>query len=83
MRTRMATGPGARHTMPCARREQRCWRHDWVLDLDIKGFFDNIDHELLMRGGAPAYGLPLGAAVHRAVAQGRRAHARRNVDEAG
>jgi group II intron reverse transcriptase/maturase len=28
---------------------QRCWRHDWVLDLDIKGFFDNIDHELLMR----------------------------------
>ena len=28
---------------------QRCWRYDWVLDLDIKGFFDNIDHELLMR----------------------------------
>jgi RNA-directed DNA polymerase len=27
---------------------QRCWRYDWVLDLDIKGFFDNIDHELLM-----------------------------------
>ena len=28
---------------------QRCWRQDWVLDLDIKGFFDNIDWELLMR----------------------------------
>ena len=28
---------------------QRCWRYDWVLDLDIKGFFDNIDHDLLMR----------------------------------
>jgi RNA-directed DNA polymerase len=28
---------------------QRCWRLDWVIDLDIKGFFDNIDHELLMR----------------------------------
>ena len=27
----------------------RCWRSDWVLDVDIKGFFDNIDHELLMR----------------------------------
>lgn len=27
----------------------RCWKHDWVLDLDIKGFFDNIDHDLLMR----------------------------------
>ena len=28
---------------------KRCWRHDWVLDLDIKGFFDTIDHELMMR----------------------------------
>jgi group II intron reverse transcriptase/maturase len=27
---------------------QRCWRQDWVLDIDIEGFFDNIDHELLM-----------------------------------
>src|SRR6056297_2641978 len=28
---------------------QRCWRFDWVLDMDIKGFFDTIDHELLLR----------------------------------
>jgi RNA-directed DNA polymerase len=28
---------------------QRCWRYNWVLDLDIKGFFDSIDHELLLR----------------------------------
>jgi group II intron reverse transcriptase/maturase len=28
---------------------QRCWSYDWVLDLDIKGFFDTIDHGLLMR----------------------------------
>ncbi len=28
---------------------KRCWRYDWVLDLDVKGFFDNISHELLMR----------------------------------
>src|SRR6266436_1144929 len=27
----------------------RCWRHDWIVDLDIKGFFDNIDQNLLMR----------------------------------
>ena len=27
---------------------KRCWKFDWVLDVDIKGFFDNIDHELLM-----------------------------------
>jgi RNA-directed DNA polymerase len=25
-----------------------CWKTDWVIDMDIKGFFDNIDHELLM-----------------------------------
>lgn len=26
----------------------RCWKYDWVIDMDIKGFFDNIDHELMM-----------------------------------
>ena len=28
---------------------ERCWRRDWVLDLDIKGFFDSIDWELMLR----------------------------------
>jgi len=28
---------------------QRCWRRDWVLDLDIKTFFDSIETNLLMR----------------------------------
>lgn len=28
---------------------KRCWRYAWVVDLDIKGFFDNIDHELMMK----------------------------------
>jgi RNA-directed DNA polymerase len=28
---------------------ERCWRNDWVLDLDIKGFFDNIPHDLMMK----------------------------------
>jgi len=26
-----------------------CLRHSWAIDLDIKGFFDNIDHELMMQ----------------------------------
>jgi RNA-directed DNA polymerase len=30
------------------RARQRCWRHPWVLDLDIKAFFDSIDSNLLM-----------------------------------
>jgi RNA-directed DNA polymerase len=28
---------------------KRCWQYDWVLEFDIKGMFDNIDHELLLR----------------------------------
>lgn len=28
---------------------QRCWKYDWVLEYDIKGLFDNIPHELLMK----------------------------------
>lgn len=27
---------------------ENCWKQDWVIDLDIKGFFDNIDHEKLI-----------------------------------
>lgn len=27
----------------------RCWRYDWVLELDIRAFFDNLSHELLLR----------------------------------
>ena len=26
----------------------RCWQRAWVLDMDVKGFFDAIDHDLLM-----------------------------------
>lgn len=28
---------------------RRCWKYDWVLDFDIKGFFDNIDHTLMLK----------------------------------
>jgi len=27
---------------------KNCWKMDWVIDLDIKGFFDNIDHNKMM-----------------------------------
>jgi RNA-directed DNA polymerase len=27
----------------------RCWRYDWVLDLDVKAYFDSIDWELMLR----------------------------------
>jgi RNA-directed DNA polymerase len=28
---------------------QRCWKYDWLVEFDIRGLFDNIDHELLQR----------------------------------
>lgn len=28
---------------------KRCWQYDWVLEFDIKGLFDNIPHERLMK----------------------------------
>lgn len=31
---------------------KRCWRADWVIDLDIKAFFDSLDHDLVERAVA-------------------------------
>jgi RNA-directed DNA polymerase len=31
---------------------RRSWEYDWVVEFDIKGLFDNIDHELLLRAAA-------------------------------
>ncbi|AHM56105.1 hypothetical protein EAL2_808p04500 (plasmid) [Peptoclostridium acidaminophilum DSM 3953] len=31
------------------RARERSWKYDYVIELDVKGLFDNIDHELLMR----------------------------------
>jgi RNA-directed DNA polymerase len=28
---------------------ERCWRSDWVIELDIKSFFDSVPHELVLR----------------------------------
>lgn len=28
---------------------ERCWKNDWIIDLDIQKFFDTLDHELVMR----------------------------------
>ena len=28
---------------------QRCWRYDWVLDVDVRSYFDSIDWELLLK----------------------------------
>ena len=33
--------PGRSATDAVAACRERCWRHDWVIDLDIKGFFES------------------------------------------
>jgi RNA-directed DNA polymerase len=40
-------GKSAHDALSTAR--QRCWRYDWAIDLDIRGFFDNLDWELVLR----------------------------------
>ena len=72
-------GRSAHQALSVAR--PRCWRQDWVLDLDIKGFFRQHRSRSLDTGGAPTHGLQMGAVIHRAMAQGTGAHARWNTGE--
>lgn len=41
------TGKSAYDALEATRK--RCWKYPWVLEFDIKGLFDNINHELLIK----------------------------------
>ena len=41
--------PGKSAHQALSKARDRCWRWPWVLDMDIRAFFDTIDHKLLMR----------------------------------
>jgi RNA-directed DNA polymerase len=30
----------------------RCWKYDWAIDLDLRAFFDSLDHSLVLRSVA-------------------------------
>jgi group II intron reverse transcriptase/maturase len=30
----------------------RCWKHDWAIDLDLRAFFDTLDHSLVLKAVA-------------------------------
>lgn len=40
-------GKSALQALSIAR--ERCWKFNWVVDIDIKGYFENIPHDLLMK----------------------------------
>ena len=40
--------PGRSQHNALAQCRDNCIRYAWVLDIDIKGFFDNLDHDILM-----------------------------------
>lgn len=43
-------GRSAHGALAVARK--RCWKQDWVLDLDIRSFFDSVPHDLLLKAVA-------------------------------
>ena len=40
-------GRSALHAVEACRK--RCWKYDWVVDLDIRKFFDSVDHDLVVK----------------------------------
>ena len=43
-------GRSAHDALAVARK--RCWKKDWILDLDIRAFFDSVPHDLLLKAVA-------------------------------
>jgi RNA-directed DNA polymerase len=43
-------GRSAHHALATCRK--RCWEKDWVLDIDVRAFFDSVPHSLLLKAVA-------------------------------
>ncbi len=41
--------PGRSASQAVGKAQERCWRYAWVVDLDIRAFFDTLDHSLIMK----------------------------------
>ncbi|CAM3745765.1 group II intron reverse transcriptase/maturase [Nocardiopsis rhodophaea] len=50
--------PGRRALDAVAACRRRCWRADWVVDLDIQKFFDTVPWELVVKAVRAVCGLP-------------------------
>ena len=41
--------PGRSPLMAVEKCRERCWKKDWILDLDVQKFFDSVDHDLMVK----------------------------------
>ena len=41
--------PGKSPLMAVAKCRERCWKKDWVIDFDVRKFFDSVDHDLMVK----------------------------------
>ena len=62
---------------------KRCWKNDWVIDLDVQKFFDSVPWDLIVKAVEAHTDLPVGRAVCEAVAGRPAAAARRDLAGAG
>jgi RNA-directed DNA polymerase len=44
--------PGRSALDAVGRCRERCWRYDWAIDLDLRSFFDSLDHSLVLKAVA-------------------------------
>ena len=68
-------GRGAHEALAVARK--RCWEFDWVVEFDIRAFFDSVPHDLVVRAVEGLRLLALGAPLRETVAHRAGAHAGR------
>ena len=61
---------------------KRCWRYDWVLDLDIKSFFDSLSQDLLLRAVKKHSGA-MDRSLYRALAESASARRGRAIGSTG
>src|SRR5213076_680045 len=62
---------------------QRCWRANWVIDLDVERFFDSVPWDLVVKAVGGAYQRPVGGALRQAVACCTAGATRRELAAAG
>jgi RNA-directed DNA polymerase len=44
--------PGRSALAAVGRCRERCWRYDWLIDFDLRSFFDSLDHALVLKAVA-------------------------------